>query len=359
MGKSVAVPTIASGKDNSPRWIKVTDQAEWRPRDSQGEVVYKNRMWILGGWFGNEEPCPRDVWSSSDGKIWKLVRETAPWKHGDLPMTLVFQDKMWLMGGWYNGLLPGHSAGDQVWWSSDGKQWKQVRQNAGWTPRLAAGAVVFKEKMWILGGIEDYKTAIFGIDDNYAHVNPDDLKNGVWCSEDGIAWELATKNAGWSPRAFHQAIVFEDKIWVLGGATYRPKQQLLNDVWCSDDGVNWIRVTQAAPWGPRSWFSSIVYRDRMWVLGGFSDRSNLYQHLNHGDVWYSNDGKNWTELKSEVMWTARHEHSTLVFQDKIWIAGGKRDVPRLKAPTAETDHPQALVSEVWSLYIPENWFNDE
>ncbi|HAW29647.1 MAG TPA: galactose oxidase, partial [Planctomycetaceae bacterium] len=43
---------------------------------------------------------PRDVWNSADGKNWKLVTKEAPWIHSDLPMTVVFKDKMWLMGGW-------------------------------------------------------------------------------------------------------------------------------------------------------------------------------------------------------------------------------------------------------------------
>lgn len=197
---------------NAPNWIKVTDQAGWRPRDSQGELVYKNRMWIFGGWFGNYEACPRDVWNTSDGKSWTLVEETAPWKHGDLPMTVVFQDKIWFMGGWYNGLLPGRSASNEVWWSTDGTQWQQATQKAGWTPRLAAGAVVFKDRMWILGGSEDYFSKKQG-----------HLKNDVWCSANGKEWELVTTNAGWSPRAFHQALVFGDRIWVLGGGNRYPE----------------------------------------------------------------------------------------------------------------------------------------
>ena len=63
-------------------------------------------------------------------------------------------------------------------------------------PRLAAGAIVFQDKMWILGGIENY---FLGDDTS--------LRNDVWCSSDGEAWELATEQAGWSPRAFHQAVV--------------------------------------------------------------------------------------------------------------------------------------------------------
>ncbi len=354
MTKSDSAPTVTSGKNNPPGWIKVTNNAGWRPRDSQGELVYKDRLWILGGWFSNEESCPSDVWSSSDGKRWKLVTETAQWKHGDLPMTLVFEDKMWFMGGWYNGMLPDHSASSEVWMSSDGIRWQQATQSAEWTPRLAAGAVVFKGKMWILGGLENYR--------RWLTANPkseNDLKNDVWSSADGKKWQLTTNKAGWSPRAFHRAVVFEGRIWVFGGCG--PERKLLNDVWCSEDGVKWSRVTPAAPWGPRKWFSSIVYRNRVWVLGGFhtSTSPTADRHLNFSDVWYSKDGENWNQMKSEPIWSARHAHSTLVFEDKIWVVGGKRDVLNLKAPTANIEHDKALVSEVWSLHIPENWFNDE
>ena len=77
----------------------------------------------------------------------------------------------------------------------------------------------------------------------------------------------------------------------------------------------------------------------MWVLGGWAKEPD-----NFGDVWYSRDGRDWTQLRSEVVWEARHEHSALVFQDKIWVAGG---------------HARPLDSEVWSLHIPEGWFEED
>ena len=83
------------------------------------------------------------------------------------------------------------------------------------------------------------------------------------------------------------------------------------------------------------WFSLVVYRDHMWVLGGWSRKDGDF-----GDVWYSKDGANWTELKSDVIWTNRHEHSAYVFKDRIWLAGG---------------HARPLNSEVWSLELPRDW----
>ena len=319
--------TFALGQTQTPSWQKVTDKAGWQPRDSQGELVFKDQLWIFGGWFQSFEAPPRDVWSSPDGKNWKLVANEAPWKHSDLPMTVAFKDRMWLMGGWYNGRLPGHEASSEVWSSTDGVNWEQATKKAGWTPRLAAGAVVFKDKMWLLGGTENY---YFGDEKS--------LKNDVWSSADGKEWKLATANAGWSPRAYHQAVVHDGKIWVFGGGNYVPKPlyQARNDVWCSDDGVTWTQVTDKAPWSPRLWFSAVTYRDRMWVLGGWSDNPSK----NWGDVWHSKDGKNWQQFKSPVTWKERHEHSAFVFQDKLWIAGG---------------HAQPLSSEVWSLELPKDW----
>lgn len=320
---------IATADEKTPSWVKVTDKAEWQARDSSGELVYRDKLWIVGGWFDSYMAPPRDVWNSADGKSWTLVEKSAPWKHSDLGMTVTFKDKMWFMGGWYNGRLEGHEATNAVWSSTDGVKWEQApAAGPRWSPRIAAGLVEFKGRVWVLGGIEDY---YFGTKKS--------LKNDVWSSADGSTWTLATENAGWAPRAYHQAVVHDGKMWILGGGNYVPEYAAHNDVWCSEDGVHWTNVTEHAPWSPRLWFSSVTYRDRMWVLGGWSNNPSV----NLGDVWYSKNGKDWNALKSDVIWKERHEHSTYVFQDKIWVAGG---------------HAKPLSNEVWSLDIPKGWFKD-
>ena len=185
--------------------------------------------------------------------------------------------------------------------------------------------MVFKGKLWVLGGTEDY---YFGDDTS--------LKNDVWSSEDGKTWKLETAKASWSPRAYHASVVLNGKLWVFGGGSYVPKYHATNDVWCSDDGIHWEQITEHAPWSPRLWFSAVVHRQRIWVLGGWSNNPSE----NRGDVWHSRDGKTWTKLHSNVVWKERHEHSTYVLDDKIWVAGG---------------HAKPLSSEVWSLDLPKNW----
>lgn len=314
---------------NKLRWVQESAKAAWQPRDSQGEVVFRNKLWVLGGWFNSYEAPPRDVWSSEDGKDWKLVTKEAPWIHSDLPMSIAFKNRMWMMGGWYNGRLAGHSASNEVWSSKDGKTWTQAGK-AQWSARTAAALVEFKGKMWILGGIENY---YFGTKES--------LKNDVWCSSDGKNWTQATASAPWPPRSYHQAAVLNGRMYVMGGGNYTPEYFALNDVWSTDDGVNWVKETDAAPWHQRIWFSSVVYRDHIWIIGGWS--GNPYK--NWPDAWYSKDGKNWKQLVTEGdTWRERHELSAYVFKDRLWVAGGM--VP-------------PLVNDVWSIQIPKSYFKEK
>jgi hypothetical protein len=321
----VAQVSMGSLSAQEVTWTKVADNAAWAPRDSQGETVYKNRLWIFGGWFNSFEAPPRDVWTSADGKNWQRVQDQAPWVHSDLPMSLTFNDRMWLMGGWYNGRLPGHSASNQVWSSEDGVRWEQTTSSAAWSPRIAAALVEFKGKMFLMGGTENY---YFG--------DAKSLKNDVWTSLDGKEWTQVTANAAWKPRAYHQAAVLDGKLYLFGGGNYVPEYEARNDVWCTEDGVEWKEVTQAAAWSPRLWFSSAVYRNHMWLIGGWSNHPSR----NWGDVWYSKNGRDWRQLDAAITWKERHEHSVFVLDDRLWIAGG---------------HAQPLSNEVWSLKLPAEW----
>ncbi len=303
-----------------PDWV-LEGSAAWQARDSQAEWVFQDQLWIGGGWFQSYEAPPRDVWSSADGRKWSLVTSAAPWMHSDLPMNLTFAGRMWIMGGWFKGRLPGHSASHEVWSSADGKSWQQETAAAAWSPRLAAGLVEHRGRMWLLGGTENY---YFGTEKS--------LKNDVWSSADGREWRLETAQAAWSPRAYHQAVMLKDRLYVLGGGNYTPGYQARNDVWSSADGIHWTCETSSAPWLPRLWFAAVVYRERIWVLGGWSKEKD-----NFGDVWHSADGRNWERLETKTCWKARHEHSAWVFQDKIWVAGG---------------HARPLSNEVWSLHLP-------
>ena len=131
-------------------------------------------------------------------------------------------------------------------------------------------------------------------------------------SNDGSAWQLATDSAGWSARSSHTSVVFDNKLWVIGGYDGSSK---LNDVWYSTDGLSWAQAAARAGWSGRTVHTSVVFDDKLWVIGGYDG-----SHKN--DVWYSADGVNWTQATSSAGWSARYNHTSVVFNDKIWVLGG-------------------------------------
>ena len=122
---------VRGSEPAEPDWVKATDKIAFQARDSSGEVVFHDRMWILGGWFSSYAEPPRDVWSSADGVQWERATENASWKHADLPTSLVFDDRMWMMGGWHLGRLPGASGSNEVWFSRDGGTGSRRRATPG------------------------------------------------------------------------------------------------------------------------------------------------------------------------------------------------------------------------------------
>ncbi|MFC1600781.1 LamG-like jellyroll fold domain-containing protein [Candidatus Sumerlaeota bacterium] len=146
----------------------------------------------------------------------------------------------------------------------------------------------------------------------------DNDANGVadfWEAGDaGVTWTEATDSAQWGARSRHRSVVYDGKMWVIGG--WADASPYYNDVWHSVDGENWTSATLAAPWSARMGHSLVVYDNKMWVIGGF-DGSDL------NDVWYSSDGANWTSATLAAPWSVRVGHTSVVYDGKIWVMGGQ------------------------------------
>lgn len=274
----------------TPTWVRVSDSAPWAPRDSAGELVFNNRMWIFGGYTPE---VIGDIWSSADGKEWVQSGSMPDGALINIPLEFVFQGKMWLVTS--DGVLRS---------SADGAHWTTVTDSVPWKARHAAGAAVFKDRMWILGGAR----------------TPSAL-NDVWSSADGVNWTLETPAAPWPARqVFSMIAVHRDRLWIMGGGiqNYHPFKTY-RDVWSTADGKSWTKATDEAPWQGRIWSSAAAYKNRLWVFGGFQAEPN-WTNLN--DLWYSADGADWRQLPTETVWSPRHEYSVYVFAGKLWVVAG-------------------------------------
>ena len=161
------------------------------------------------------------------------------------------------------------------------------------------------------------------------------LKNDVWRSTDGKAWNRETANAGWPGRRDHQAVVHNGRMYVLGGWV----TVIANDVWSSADGKNWSFEGDAA-WTAREQHQAVSYKGRIYVLGG-SDGSK------RNDVWSSADGETWRRDKENnaAGWTKRQGHQAVVHNGRMYVLGGN----------ARENNANVRKKDVWSSADGANW----
>ncbi|HAR62116.1 MAG: hypothetical protein DKM50_08185 [Candidatus Margulisiibacteriota bacterium] len=137
-------------------------------------------------------------------------------------------------------------------------------------------------------------------------------KNDVWSSGDGSHWTKKVENAAWTARTGQSSIVFQNKLWLMGGND----GVLKNDVWySSDEGMSWHMATANAEWSPRSGLATVVTDNKILVIGG---NDGAYKN----DVWSSLDGITWVKKVENAAWTGREGHKCVFFNNKIWLTGG-------------------------------------
>ena len=146
---------------------------------------------------------------------------------------------------------------------------------------LTSPAVCLQNKLWLIGG---------------GAADPNLRSNEIW-SYDSDAGEWRQHDQPlWSPRMGHACVVFNDKLWVLGGNDETGTS--VNEVWAatfSNEQFTWEQKSGDAPgipptpWPSRCMFAVTTFNRKLWIYGGltepFSDPLE--------DLWSSEDGKTW------------------------------------------------------------------
>ncbi|KKU86485.1 MAG: Kelch repeat type 1-containing protein, partial [Parcubacteria group bacterium GW2011_GWA2_47_9] len=83
----------------------------------------------------------------------------------------------------------------------------------------------------------------------------------------------------------------------------------------TEAGISWTSATTNAQWPARDGHTSLVFNNQMWVIGGLTTDST-------NDVWYSGNGTTWTQATTNAQWAGRYQHTSLVFNNQMWALGG-------------------------------------
>jgi hypothetical protein len=378
-----------------PFWPNV---GQWEPRAGLEAAELHNTLFVIGG----RTPIPNagfasiihgDVWSSADlGKTWLPLLidpfDQLFWPNRAYHEVVTRGSYMYLLGGqnFASAPVPGPCTNfsvffNDVWRSADGINWELLVDNSAapdhWAARAGLSAVVFKGKLWIMGGSQGDDASIGGCGRT--------VFNDVWYSSDGIEWHDATADVDkndpdliWRPRAGAAAVVKGGWMYIIGGEqAFLPSPinpaPYFNDVWRSKDGANWERVTGegGADWSPRPGHGCSVLVNHFVCFGGYDPAGNP------SDVWVSKNGADWSQV-SDSPWNnqpavpceenapevtcdnVRYDFDTLTVKGgkggqkpSIYTFGGDRELfPVPPDFTVPADNWRRIENDVWRYGPP-------
>ncbi|MDH4070063.1 MAG: T9SS type A sorting domain-containing protein [Ignavibacteria bacterium] len=284
---------------------------------------------------------------ASSTKEWTLVNQDAMWERRAGLRVVELDGSLYLMGGRTPrppGIppLPGDSDihGD-VWRSDDyGATWTKILDTetpGHWPARAYFQAFRKGRHMYLLGG-QNFRVSFNpACPPPFINCSPvidsTDFFNDVWRSDNGIDWVEVTGGAGWEGRAGLSAVVFNNEIYVMAGSQSNDSsivggspRTYFNDVWKSADGRDWVQLTDSAAWAPRAGAILKVKDDSMYLFGGeFGFTCEPLPFCDppyFNDVWRSSDGVTWEVVTDSAAWSPRPGHHVAVIGDKFVLFGG-------------------------------------
>ncbi|NHF60297.1 hypothetical protein FK220_013165 [Flavobacteriaceae bacterium TP-CH-4] len=118
-----------------------------------------------------------------------------------------------------------------------------------------------------------------------------------------------------------------------------------------------VEHTKRAGLVPRYGHTSLVFDDKMWVLAGKGEEA-----IPKNDIQYSANGTDWQVATSSAPFPARYDHASTVFNGKMWVVGGKMYDPEDHDQQYPEDHDHSLyddayseLNDVWSSSDGVNW----
>jgi len=129
-------------------------------------------------------------------------------------------------------------------------------------------------------------------------------------------------------------VIFDSKVWSVAGIQNNTSNNFHHDVWFSNNGSTWVSIPDDFSIGRRG-TTLTNFNNKLWVIGGEDNDGNAL-----GDIWSSNDGENWTLEVNSADFGNIQFHSTVVFNDKMYVIFGNNTTNK---------------TEVWSTSNGTSW----
>ena len=296
-------------------WRLLTANPAFSTRDDLFLCEMNDQVYMYRGWLRSDPITgplySTEIWKSSDMINWIRVTDNIPWLGTDYfrnyQSFIKFNGKVWVYGGGSSGL--------EIWSSSDGENFVKSDVDIPFGRRYWPYFGVLNDKLWLTGGLNWWDDIGNYIRDGYG-VLP---YNDMWSSTDGETWVQEKSFSQMPPRGMINGYVnYNGKLLVIGGGISNGDLiSSYNDIWSSNDGINWKRMVIEAAFPPTTYHSIINKDGRLFlVMGDIKNQrtSNL--------SWYSDDGGySWKQIKYGF-YKERHASGIINFKGRLYLVAG-------------------------------------
>lgn len=159
-------------------------------------------------------------------------------------------------------------------------------------------------------------------------------QDGVWKSADGANWTKTGLSNILGNTAYRDYIYFKGAVYALG--TFDPqsnylKPKMTSAIYRSTNFETWDTLASTSNLPSRFFHQTLVYDGKIWIAGGYDGKKHCH------DVWSSVDGADWKLVMADAPWLPRNPGGLVALGDKMYLIGG-----------GQIDGP--IYSDVWSSH---------
>lgn len=285
------------------KWTRVIENAPVFPRMNFSAAVFDDAIWIIGG-RDNTGTSYDDLWRSTDGREWAQVVAGNTAFSIDNPGFVAFEDRLFL----------NNHVSNELYVSSDGENWSFAIN----TPAVYTRLIVLGGALWAVAP----------------------STGEVWRSEtpeDELSWIMEDDGSSLTVSGDESTTItaHRGEIWAIG-------RGIIDDVWSYRPGSGWRKINSSGSFN-RNWTQVVSYDGFLWMLGGRIESGDDPGGTVKSDVHVikTEDNADAVRVRPDPPWDPRERFGVVAFRDRVYIFGGseqENENPRTDVWHARTEH---------------------
>jgi hypothetical protein len=258
-------------------WSETTPSGRPDARDGCFGFSIGSNDYIAFGWKGSNL-SQKDFYKSTNGGSSYTQQSDLPFEKRHTAATYVLSNSVYVVGG--DVFYPATDS-----WVFNGTTWTQKAANCGIGARNMMGAAYHNGAFYIIGGQVG------------RYINQGKYDNVLKSTDNCVSFQQIATTPFTGGNLWGACASFRGRIWKICGGIYDDtslnNRTYPKEIFSSADGITWV-YEGIFPGSGRQYHQTIVWKDKIWVIGGFYNSGSTTDNL--GDTWYSSNGIDWTQV---------------------------------------------------------------